>query len=118
MKKNPKIFLEHILESIRLIEEYSKDKTKDDFRDSFPLQDMIIRRLEIIGEAVKNLPQELKDNNTNVQWKRIAGMRDKLIHEYNFGIDIDFTWGVVEKEIPILKERILKILESIKDDFK
>ena len=79
MKKNPKIFLEHILESIRLIEEYSKDKTKDDFRDSFPLQDMIIRRLEIIGEAVKNLPQELKDNNTNVQWKRIAGMRDKLI---------------------------------------
>ncbi len=60
MKKDPKVFLDHILESIKLIEEYRSEKTRDDFMESVGLQDMIVRRLEIIGEAVKNLSQEIK----------------------------------------------------------
>ncbi len=88
MKKNLRIFLIHILDSINLIEDYTKDKTKEEFEDSLSLQDMTIRRLEIIGEAIKNLPQEFKNNYNNIPWKKISGLRDKLIHEY-FGVDID-----------------------------
>jgi uncharacterized protein with HEPN domain len=108
MKHDPKPFLEHILESINLIQEYAQNVTKDEFLKSVKLQDMIIRRLEIIGEAVKNLPADVKKMHKDVPWKRIAGMRDKLIHEY-FGVDLKLTWKVVEKELPTLKQRILEI---------
>jgi uncharacterized protein with HEPN domain len=112
MKKDPKVFLDHILESIKLIEEYRSEKTRDDFLKSVGLQDMIVRRLEIIGEAVKNLPQEIKEKHLDIPWKRIAGMRDILIHEY-FGIDLGLTWEVVEKELPYLKKSIIEIKEKL-----
>jgi len=111
MKRTPKLFLEHIIESINLIETYIQDSTKEKFLESVQLQDMIIRRLEIIGEAVKNLPGDLKKKHNDVPWKRIAGMRDKLIHEY-FGVDFKLTWQVVEKELPVFKKRVLEILEE------
>ncbi len=111
MKKNHKIFFEHILESIKLIEEYTKEKTKTDFLKSVSLQDMVMRRLEIIGEAVKNLTQEIKEKYNNIPWRKIAGMRDKLIHEY-FGVDIEFTWGVIKKDLPLLKKNLLAIIEE------
>jgi len=111
MKKDHRVFLQHILESIRLIEEYTRQKTKDDFLASTALQDMVIRRLEIIGEAVKNLPVELKEKYPGVPWKRIAGMRDKLIHGY-FGVDLEFTWGVVQRNLPELKQQIRRIMKE------
>jgi len=113
MKRNPEIFLQHILESIKLIEKYIKGKTKNDFLSIVDLQDKVIRRLEIIGEAVKNLPDEIKGKYPDIPWKQIAGMRDKLIHQY-FGIDIEFTWGVVEKEIPLLKKKVQEIIGELK----
>lgn len=82
MKKDPIVFIEHILECIELIEEYTKGVTKEEFFKLRQLQDSVIRRIEVIGEAVKNIPQEIKDKYNQISWKRISGMRDILIHEY------------------------------------
>ena len=78
MKKDPKIFLEHILQCIELIEEYVEGITKKQFLESVQLQDSIIRRIEIMGEAVKNIPKQVKDRYPDIAWKEIGGMRDIL----------------------------------------
>lgn len=90
MIKDPKIFLNHILQSIQLINEYTMNLSEDEFYKLKSIQDAVIRRLEIIGEAVKNLPMDLRNQYSKISWREIAGMRDILIHE-NFGIDIRLT---------------------------
>ena len=111
MNKDPIIFIKHILESIENIESYSKGITKNKFLDNLMMQDAVIRKLEIIGEAVKNLPESFKKNYLNIEWVKIAGMRDKLIHQY-FGVDLDLTFDVIKNELPKLKENIQKILKN------
>lgn len=111
MKKDPEVFLTHILESIELINEYSKDMTLTKFKKNHSLQDAIIRRLGIIGEAVKNLPHHFKSEHQDIPWKQIAGMRDILIHEY-FDIDLPLTWKVIKKELPLIKKKLSKILSK------
>jgi len=111
MKKDPKVFIEHILECINLIKDYTKDTEKEKFLVSKQLQDAVIRRIEIIGEAVKNVPQAIKDKNTSIPWKRIASMRDILVHEY-FGVDIKRVWKTVKEDILNLKPLFEKILKD------
>lgn len=112
MKKDPLIFIGHILECINLIEEYTKGKSKEEFLEDNQLQDSVIRRIEIIGEAVKNIPDEVKDKYKEIEWKKIAGMRDVVIHDY-LGVDMEMTWKVVEADIPDLKKKILKVKEDL-----
>lgn len=112
MKKDPRIFVEHILECIELIKDYTKGVTKEDFLKSQQLQDSVIRRIEVIGEAVKNIPQEIKEGYSNIPWKRIAGMRDILIHEY-WGIDLNLTWEVTAEEIPDLEREMLRMRKDL-----
>lgn len=111
MRKDPKVSLAHILESIDLIEGYSAGKTLDEFVESRQHQDAIIRRIEIIGEAVKNLPEDFKRNHPEIAWQKIAGMRDVLIHQY-FGVDLALTWDVVYSDIPDMMLKISRIIEG------
>jgi uncharacterized protein with HEPN domain len=108
MKKDPKIFIEHILESIAFIEQYIEPLDQKAFFANHQAQDSVFRRLEIIGEAVKNLPDTFKNKFHDVTWKQIAGMRDILIHDY-FGVDILQVWNTVRKDLPQLKKKLEKI---------
>ena len=109
MKKDPTIFIHHILESIELIEIYSKNTTQVQFLKKPSMQDAIIRRLEIIGEAVKNLPESFRTKHSEIPWKKISGMRDVLIHQY-FDVDLTLTWKVVKHELPKIKKKIIELL--------
>ncbi len=108
MKKDPFIFIEHILDSISLIEKYTQGKTESQFLDSVELQDAVVRRLEIIGEAVKNTPEDFRKKHPHIEWKKIAGLRDVLAHEY-FGIDYQLTWQIIVRDLPLLKKSLLEI---------
>ncbi len=112
MKKDPVIFLEHIIECIDLIEQYTKGRTKEEFFRSRHFQDAVIRRIEIIGEAVKNLPQEIRKPYPQIPWKQIAAMRDIVSHEY-WGIDLNLTWKVATERVPALKDDIIKIKTAL-----
>jgi len=110
MQKDPKIFLEHILESIDKIEKYVAEINEKNFSGNFLVIDAVVRNLEIIGEATKNLPVNYKLTAPHIPWKKIAGMRDNLIHEY-FGVNEDLVWKVVKKDIPELKKEIEILLK-------
>ncbi|MBU0459608.1 MAG: DUF86 domain-containing protein [Nanoarchaeota archaeon] len=113
MKKDPLIFIKHIRDFIEDVENYTKNKTKDKFLKNGMMQDAIFRKIEIIGEATKNLPASFRKKYHSVPWNDIAGMRDKLIHHY-FGVDLNKAWNVVKDDLPKLKKEIKKILEAEK----
>jgi len=112
VKKDAKTFIDHILGCIELIEKYTENKTEDDFFTSVQLQDSVIRRIEIIGEAVKNIPDEIRKISRNAMEKdcRHAGY---LVHKY-FGVDLELTWRVVIRDIPDLKKKMLRIRKELK----
>src|SRR5688572_12178718 len=97
--KTHRVLLEHIFESILLIEKYTADLEEEAFLDNPQVQDSVYRRLEIIGEAVKNLPGDYRKRHSEVPWKRIAGLRDVLIHQY-FSVDAELTWSLLQDDLP------------------
>lgn len=110
-KRNDKVLLEDILESIGLMEEYIKDVSREDFMSSTMYLDLMVRRLEVIGEATSNISEELKEKHSDIPWHEISGMRNKLIHEY-FGVDKDLVWDTVKQDIPEFKKNIQEILKE------
>lgn len=111
MKKDPMVFIGHIIDSIDLIEQHAHNLTTDTFKKNIGMQDAIIRRLMIIGEAVKNIPTAFKTKYPEIPWKQMAGMRDVLVHEY-FDVDLSLTWMVVKQEIPSIKAKLQKLLSD------
>lgn len=109
MTKEPAIFLQHILESIELIQKRVENVTYDEFADDIDLQDMVIRRLEIIGEAVRNLPKEFREAHANIAWRNPADMRSVLIHGY-LDVDLEVVWDTITKDLPPFKEQIEKLV--------
>ncbi len=112
MEKEVKFFLEHIRENIQNIEEFVEGFSEEDFSRDIKTQSAVMRKIEIIGEAVKNISSSLKKKHPEVKWKELAGMRDKLIHHY-FSLEMSVVWNTVKEDIPILKEQINKILNSL-----
>ena len=114
MKREENLFLEDILENIKLIEDSIKKADKHEFGENRLLFDATIRRLEVIGEAVKNISDYLKNKYPEVPWRKIAGLRDILTHAY-FGIENEIIWDIIGGDIPDLKQNIIKILEKEQD---
>lgn len=112
MKRDIRLFIGDILESIKNIEEFSKNLNKQKFSEDNLRQSAIIRQLEIIGEAVKNLPEALRKKYPKIPWKEIAGFRDVLSHAY-FGVNLERIWNIIEIDLSNLKKEINKINEDL-----
>jgi uncharacterized protein with HEPN domain len=108
MKKDDTVYLHHIIDAIQRIEEYTKNLNREQFTADHLVQDGVIRQIEIIGEASKRISDTLKVSTTEIPWKDIVGMRNKLIHDY-FGVDVDAVWDTVKKDLPFLRREISKI---------
>ena len=111
MPRSQKVLFDDILEAIQRIEEYTEKMDIEDFLESSLHQDAVMRNLSIIGEAVKGISQDTKKKYTAIDWRKIAGLRDILIHAY-FGIDLDIVWDVVQNKLPTLKNQIQLIMSE------
>jgi len=107
--RDNRAFINHILDEVNYIIEETKDLDYDSLMSNETLKRALIRSLEIIGEATKNLSKEFRDGHPNIEWKEMAGLRDKLIHYY-FGVDWDTVWDVIKEEIPKLENKLKKLL--------
>ncbi|MCW1294633.1 MAG: DUF86 domain-containing protein [Candidatus Parvarchaeota archaeon] len=103
-------YIKHIINAIQLIKQYTKDLQKDEFTKNNEKQDAVIRELAVIGEASKNISDSFKVKNNFIEWKKLAGVRDIVVHQY-FNIDLDIIWDIIKYDLPELKKK----LETIKN---
>lgn len=110
MLRDPLLLLEDILECAEKISAYVEKVEKASFMGNGMLQDAVIRNLEIIGEAAKGLPEAFRDQHEEIQWRKISALRNILAHAY-FGIDNEVIWDLATKEVPLLRERVVILLQ-------
>lgn len=106
-----KVYLNHILDAINSIHKFTSGMDKKAFIEDEIVISAVIRMLEIIGEAVKNISKELRQKYLDIPWKKITGTRDNLIHEY-FNVDLDLVWKTISINLPELKEKVNEIIKK------
>jgi uncharacterized protein with HEPN domain len=107
-------YVKDISESIEDAEEFVKGYEFEDFKKDKKTVYAVIRAIEVIGEAAKKIPKPIRDRYPDVPWKEMAGMRDKLIHEY-FGVDIEVLWKTVQQDLPLLKSLISTVVKELEE---
>jgi len=112
MKRDYKLYIKDILNSILKTEEFIGDMSYRDFIEDDKTSSAVVRKLEIIGEASKNIPKEIRMKYKEVPWSDMAKMRDKITHFY-FGVDYEIVWKVIKERLPTLKQQIQKLLEEV-----
>ena len=105
------LFLQDILNACQKIQRYTQNLTFGEFSKDDKTIDAVIRNFEIIGQATRKIPDSVKDNNTNIDWQAIIGMRNIIIHDY-FGIDLEEVWKTIQEDIPVLESAIKTIIEK------
>jgi uncharacterized protein with HEPN domain len=117
MKRDFTDYLEDILNAMEEVETFTQGMTIDDFVKDKKTINAVIRSFEVMGEAAKRIPDEIKQRYKDIPWKRVAGMRNKLIHEY-FGVDTEILLVVIKEELPPLKPLVKKILDKMEEKYK
>jgi len=111
MNKTDKLFIRHILDSINQLEYHVKGISEDKFSKNVTIQDAVLRRLEIIGEASKNISFEFRKEHRNIDWRKVIGFRNVIVHQY-FEVDIHIVWVTLITDIPVLKKNLESLLED------
>lgn len=110
-KRKPTLYLQDILISLSRIEDYIKNLSLDDLDHDCKTVDAVVRNLEVIGEAARNMPDEVLEQYPNIPWGNMVSLRNKVIHEY-FGIDMDILWKTIKEDLPPLKSQIIEITKN------
>lgn len=111
MPRDYRVYLDDILDAVAKIRDYTSGMNLEGLKNDDRTLDAVVRNLEVIGEAAKKIPDDVRRRYPVIEWKKIAGLRDILIHEY-FGIDVNIIWDIVQTKIPPLDEQINKVLEE------
>ena len=109
--RNYELYLKDILEALDAIEKFVEGMDFEDFKNDDKTSSAVIRKFEIIGEASKNIPEEIRKKHISIPWKEMAGMRDKLVHFY-FGIKYDLAWQTIKDVNPKIRPLIFKVMEK------
>ena len=111
-KRSMELLVEDIWESIEKIERYTKGMTRESFQNDEKTTDAVVRNLEIIGEAAGRLPEDFVNRNSEIEWAKIVGLRNRIVHEY-FGVDIQIIWQILEKDLPAFKASLKSIRDQL-----
>lgn len=113
-KRSLELLVEDIWEAIEKIDRYTKGMTQENFQDDEKTADAVVRNFEIIGEAAGRLPEDFVDRYSEIEWAKIVGLRNRIVHEY-FGVDLQIIWQILKNDLPAFRESLERIRSDLKD---
>ncbi|MDY0387783.1 MAG: DUF86 domain-containing protein [Methanolobus sp.] len=114
--RSPLLYLSEMLAAIEAIESFTQGMDREDFLHDEKTKSAVVRQFEILGEAAKSIPEDIKALDNDLHWSGIAGMRDRLIHAY-FRVDYDLVWDTIQKELPVLEEKLKLLITKMNNNF-